>query len=74
MNEKMLNLFVFEEVIEGIILMMFVYEVGNEDKMFDLEEINDDLMFVFNEEYVILMLMLVVKNKNMMYWFYIELY
>lgn len=74
MNEKMLNLFVFEEVIEGIILMMFVYEVGNEDKMFDLEEINDDLMFVFNEEYVILMLMLVEKNKNMMYWFYIELY
>lgn len=44
MNEKMLNLFVFEEVIEGIILMMFVYEVGNEDIMFDLEEINDDLM------------------------------
>lgn len=74
MNEKMLNLFVFEEVIEGIILMMFVYEVGNEDKMFDLEEINDDLMFVFNEEYVILMLMLVEKKKNMMYWFYIELY
>lgn len=70
----MLNLFVFEEVIEGIILMMFVYEVGNEDKMFDLEEINDDLMFVFNEEYVILMLMLVEKKKNMMYWFYIELY
>lgn len=74
MNEKMLKLFVFEEEIKGIILMMFVYEVGNEDIMFDLEEINDDLMFVFNEEYVILMLMLVEKNKNMMYWFYIELY
>lgn len=74
MNEKMLKLFVFEEEIKGIILMMFVYEVGNEDKMFDLEEINDDLMFVFNEEYVILMLMLVEKKKNMMYWFYIELY
>lgn len=74
MNEKMLNLFVFEEEIKGIILIMFVYEVGNEDKMFDLEEINDDLMFVFNEEYVSLMLMLVEKNKNMMYWFYIELY
>lgn len=74
MNEKMLNLSVFEEEIKGITLMMSVHEAGNEDKMSDLEETNDDLMSVSNEEYAILMSMPVVKNKNMMHWSYIELY
>lgn len=74
MNEQMLNLSVFEEAIEGITLMMSVHEAGNEDKMSDLEETNDDLMSVSNEEYAILMSMPVEKNKNMMHWSYIELY
>lgn len=75
-NEEMFNLFVFEEVSEGIILMLFVYEVGNEDNMFELEEINEDLVFVFNEEYVFLLLMIVKKNKDMklMNLFFIEFY
>lgn len=62
-NEAMLNLSVFEEVIEGITLMMSVHETGNEDKMSDMEETNTDLMSVSDKEYAILMSMPVVKNK-----------
>lgn len=42
-NEEMLSLSVFEEVSEGITLMMSVHEAGNEDNMSELEETNEDL-------------------------------
>lgn len=64
-NEEMLNLSVFEEVSEGITLMLSVYEAGNEDNMSELEETNEDLVSVSNEEYAFPLLMTVKKNKDM---------